>query len=88
MINLPTLPFGGWIGVGMMVGSLFTKKGTKKFLFWGGLGLTTYTVVANGIKLITWSEDNFPGLNKELLKGLGFKSSNYGTYNTVPYGDF
>lgn len=90
MVDLPTIPYGGIISLGMIVGSLFTKKNTSKFLLYGGLGLGVYNLTAN----ILWAKGNIAGFN-ELVQGIQesfsksvTKSSNYGTYNTMPYGEF
>lgn len=47
-MNLPTLPFGGLLGIGMVITSFFVKeKNYKDGLFWGGAGVWGYHIAAN-----------------------------------------
>ena len=56
-MELPTLPFGGLIGIGMIIGSFIDKK-HKDILLYGGVGLWGYHFIAG--------MNNLPIVNPEL----------------------
>lgn len=93
MVQLPTIPYGGLFGIGglMIIGSFFTKGGTKSFLLKGGIATSVYHFIAKSdlVKSFsTYPQNVIPYQYTGFKSSSSSSSSNYGTYNTMPYGDF